>query len=87
MSINDQLRSVIPDVRVPSGVVVVAQSPELNVLTRSLHPGDIIHALNRTPTGSVEQPRSALHRLRPGDPVVLQIERQSKLQYVVFDME
>jgi S1-C subfamily serine protease len=36
---------------------------------------------------SVEQLRSALHQLKPGDPVVLQIERQGKLQYVAFDME
>jgi hypothetical protein len=36
---------------------------------------------------SVEQLRSALHQLKAGDPVVLQVERQGKLHYVPFDME
>jgi serine protease Do len=82
-----ELRSVSPDVRFASGVVVVALSPGPDTQSRSIHAGDIIHALNNVPVKSVEQLRSALHRLKPGDPVVLQIERQGKLHYVAFDME
>jgi serine protease Do len=77
----------VADVRFASGVVVVALSPGPDTQSRSIHAGDIIHALNNTSVKSVEQLRSALHRLKPGDPVVLQIERQGKLRYVAFDME
>jgi serine protease Do len=82
-----ELPSVVRDVRLPSGVVVVALTPGPDTGSHSFHAGDIIHALNNTPMKSVEQLRSALHQLKPGDPVVLQIERQGKLQYVAFDME
>ncbi len=82
-----QLRSVMAEVRLPSGVVVVALSPGPDSETRGFHAGDIIHALNHTPMNSVEQLRSALSQLKSGDPVVLQVERQGKLQYVAFDIE
>jgi serine protease Do len=78
---------VVHDVRVPSGVVVVALTPGPDTESRSFHAGDIIHTLNNTPMKSVEQLRAALHRLKAGDPVVLQVERQGKLHYVAFDME
>ena len=82
-----QLQSVLLDVHSPSGVVVVAPTLGTNSETRKLHTGDIIHALNHISMESVEQLRSALHQIKPGDPVVLQIERQGKLRYVAFDME
>ena len=82
-----ELPSVSPNVRFASGVVVVALSPGPDTQSRGIHAGDIIHALNNASVKSVEQLRSALYRLKPGDPIVLQIERQGKLQYVAFDME
>jgi serine protease Do len=82
-----ELPSVAHDVRLASGIVVVALSPGPDTESRSFHAGDIIHAINNTPMKSVEQLRSALHQLKSGDPVVLQIERQGKLQFVAFDME
>ena len=82
-----QLPSVVLDVRLASGVVVVALAPGPDTQSSSFHAGDIIHALDNAPVKSVEQLRSALHQLKPGDPVVLQIERHGKLHYVAFDMD
>jgi S1-C subfamily serine protease len=45
------------------------------------------HPLNRTPINSLEQLRSAVAQLEPGDPVVIQIDRQKQLQYLAFEME
>jgi len=87
MDFNDRLRAAMPDLRISSGVVVLGQSLDFNALTSDLHAGDIIHALNRVPIQSAEQLRSALRQLKPGDPLVLQIERQGQLQYVASDME
>ncbi|MBV9087445.1 MAG: PDZ domain-containing protein, partial [Acidobacteriaceae bacterium] len=42
----------------------------------------IIHAVNRVTITSTEQLRSTLRQLKPGDPLVFQIERQGQLQYV-----
>ncbi len=79
-------RAALPDLRFPSGVIVVAQSSELNSATSRLRAGDIIHTLNQTPIDSVQQLRSMLRDLRLGQAVVLQIERAGKLQYVAFDL-
>jgi serine protease Do len=85
VDLNDKVRAALPDLRSPSGVIVVAQSSELNSATSGLRAGDIIHALNQTPIDSVKQLRAMLRDLRLGQAVVLQIERAGKLQYVVFD--
>jgi S1-C subfamily serine protease len=72
----------MPDVRIPSGVVVLGRSLDLNALAADLRAGDIIHTLNRTRIESIQQLRSILRQLKAGDAVVLQIERQQKLQYI-----
>jgi serine protease Do len=82
---DDKIRGALPDARIASGVVVVAQSPALNSYTSSLRAGDILHSVNQTPIESVHQLRSTLHTMKTGQPVVLQIERAGKLQYVAFD--
>ena len=74
----------MPDVRIPSGVVVLGRSLDLNALAVDLHAGDIIHALNRTRIDSIQQLKSVLRQIKAGDAVVLQIERDKKLQYVDF---
>ena len=79
--------AVSGELRISSGVVVLGQSLDLNTLTNNLHAGDVIHAMNRLPVTSVDQLRTALRALKPGDPVVLQIERLGQLQYVDFEME
>ena len=87
MDFDDKIRAAMPDLRIASGVVVLGQSLDLNSLTGDLHAGDIIHALNREPIVSAEQLRSAVRQLKPGDPLVLQVERQGQLQYIVSENE
>jgi S1-C subfamily serine protease len=87
VNFTPELPSVSPNVRFASGVLVVALSPGPDTQVAVFTRGDIIHALNNASVKSVEQLRSALYRLKPGDPFVLQIERQGKLHYVAFDTE
>ena len=87
MEFDDRVRAAMPDVRIPSGVVVLGQSLDVNALTGDLHAGDIIHAVNQARIQSVEQLRSTLRQLKSGDPLVLQIERQGQLQYIDSEME
>jgi len=87
MDFDARVRAAMPNLRIPSGVVVLGQSLDINALTGDLHGGDIIHALNRVSIQSTEQLRSALGQLKPGDPLVLQIERQGQLQYVASEVE
>jgi S1-C subfamily serine protease len=52
-----------------------------------LQPGDVILAILHTPLHSVSQLQATLNTFKSGDPVVLQIERDGKLQYLAFEME
>ncbi len=87
MNLDEQLRSLLPDVRLGKGVIVVGQAPGFNSVEAGLRPGDVIHAVNRTPIESVDQLKSAMAKLKPGDATVLQIERQAQFQYLSFEME
>ena len=84
---GDRLHAAMPNVRIPSGVVVLGQSLEVGALSSDLHPGDIIHAVNQVAIQSTEQLRSVLGQIKPDDPLILQIERQGRLQYVDAGME
>jgi serine protease Do len=87
LSLNDELRSLLPDVRIGSGVIVVGQAPGFNSVQTGLRAGDVVHSLNRTSVASVEELRIAVARLKPGDAAVLRIERQGQYQYLAFEME
>jgi serine protease Do len=87
LDLSDQLRTMVGDLRIPSGVVVVGRAAEFNSADSGLAAGDVIHSVNRTPIDSVTALRTAVRALRPGDAVVLQIERGGGLLYLAFDME
>ena len=84
---ESDVRSLLPDARLDTGVVVVGLDRESNLVDTGLETGDIIHALNRMPIASVEQLRSAAAQLKPDDSVVLHIEREGQLKYLAFEME
>ncbi len=85
--LTDDLRSKIGTLRIPSGVVVLGRAADLILPDTGLETGDIIHALNTTPITSMDLLRAALATLKPGDPVVLRVERSDGLTYLSFEME
>lgn len=87
IDLKDEMASLVPDVRISSGVIVVGQARGFDSVDAGLQAGDLIHSLNRTPIESVEQLRSAVAQLKPGDAGVLRIERQGQFQYLAFEME
>jgi S1-C subfamily serine protease len=42
--------------------------------------------INRTPVGSVTELRAILRKMKSGDPVAVQIERQGRLRYIAFEL-
>jgi S1-C subfamily serine protease len=85
VDLDDRLSRAFSSPRISSGVVVIARSPGLNVYTSDLRPGDIVHQLNRQTVESVQQLSSLLKPMKAGQPVVLEIERGTRLQYVAFE--
>jgi serine protease Do len=76
---------LIPPTRIARGILVTALTAGGNASLFDLQPGDILHAMNRTPLDSLETLRKMLSALKPGDPVVFSIERGGQLNYVAFD--
>jgi serine protease Do len=78
---------LFPDARVGAGVIVIGAARSFNSVDTGLRPGDVIHSMNHAPIQSVEQLKSAVAQLKPGDAAVLQIERSGQMQYLSFEME
>jgi serine protease Do len=88
VTLDQQIAQMLPVMRVRSGVVV-ASTVEGAIEGRQggLLAGDIIYALNRTRVLSLAELRTALDNLKPGDAVVLQLERRGALMYLAFFSE
>ena len=88
LDLTPEVSAMLPALRGPKGVVVAVSSARaVPVRGEPLLPGDVIHALNSSPVGSLLGLRTALESLGPGDPVVLQVERSGRLLYVTLTLD
>ncbi len=87
VTIDPDVGAMVPGLRVPSGVLVVARALEAGIVESGLAPGDVIHAVNRSQVTSLDELRAALRNLKAGDPCVLQVERQSTFMFVPFEID
>jgi len=87
ITVNDDLRKLMPDLRIRSGVIVAARTPSATLLGDGPEPGDIIHSVNTTPIKDLASLKAALREVHSGDAVVLQVEREGALSYLVMEYE
>ncbi|MFZ0317612.1 MAG: trypsin-like peptidase domain-containing protein [Candidatus Sulfotelmatobacter sp.] len=87
IDLTPDLRNQIGQLRIASGVVVLGRAATLITPETGLQTGDVIHSLNTTPIPSMDALRAAVLALKPGDAVVLQVERSDGLTYLTFEME
>jgi serine protease Do len=86
VELSVDLAHSLPDLRIPSGVIVAAKTLGAGSGEIPLQTGDVIHGLNGTPVTGLADLRDGLAKMMPGDPVVLWIERYGQLIYVSFVM-
>jgi serine protease Do len=86
LTLDQHTASVLGPVRLASGAVVMARTVDPRTTDLEIEPGDIIHELNGINIVSVEDLKSALATLKPGDPVAVHVERSGQWFYVTFDM-
>lgn len=87
LDITANIRSMLPTLRRPEGVVVAGRAVDAPFWSDGLLPGDVIHRVNGTPVGSIDELRKALAPLKVYAAVALQIERQGRMQFVAFELE
>ena len=86
VEIDKNIASMIDDLRDPYGIIVAARAAgtagEVPLTT-----GDVIRSLNGQPMTTLDRLRAALKASPPSAPIVLQIQRDGKLQFVTFTPE
>ncbi len=86
VDVNAELLKLLPEPRKHAGVVVAARVSGMPGSEHGLVPGDLIISLNGKEIPSVENLRTLLRNLPPGSTVVLQIQRDSQLRYIVLQL-
>src|SRR6185503_14644119 len=85
VDLNPGIAEMLPVVRVRAGVVVVSTVADaLDTRDGALAMGDVIYGVNQTTVSTLGELRSALDRLKPGDPAVLRLERRGELTLLAF---
>jgi S1-C subfamily serine protease len=87
VQIDARIAAMVPGLRMGSGVIVAARTAFGPVAESGLDTGDVIHAVNGVTIITLDALRAAVDKLKPDDPVVIQIERDGKLRYLAFEME
>jgi serine protease Do len=86
IDLKGQLATAIPS-RSGTGVIVAGLLSGEPATLADLQVGDVIHSINGKPVSDTEHLRQDLASFKPGDAVVFEVERQSVIQYVAFEME
>jgi S1-C subfamily serine protease len=87
VQIDQQISAMVPDLRMASGVIVAARTAYGASVDSGLETGDVIHSLNGITIISLDVLSGGIQQIKPGDPVVVQIERNGQLHYLAFEME
>jgi serine protease Do len=82
--INETVLKMISELRKPAGVLVAARVADLPGAEENLAPGDLIISLNGKEIPNVETLRQLLGNMQSGSPVVLQIQREDLLKFIVL---
>lgn len=86
VDLRGQLATSIPT-RSGTGVIVAGLLSGEPATLADLQPGDVIRSVNGKSVADTEHLRQQLAGFKSGDAVVFEVERQSAIQYVAFEVE
>lgn len=85
VTLDRRIAAMLPVVRVRGGVVVASSvAGGIDAREGGLAAGDIVYAVNRKPVANVAELRATLEGFKPGDAVVLHLERHGELMFLPF---
>jgi serine protease Do len=87
LELDDELRRSLGPLRASEGVLVAARSGNAMGSEDDLRPGDVVYAVNGVSVRGLAELQSAVARPPAGEPLVLHVERSSRLVYVVVETE
>ena len=86
IAIDDALSNVLPVLRIPNGILVTDVALSAGAPQGLFLPGDVIHTIDGQSPNSVEELERAITNIARGGSVVLQIERDGRLSFVVAEL-
>src|SRR5580765_7231701 len=86
VEIDARIATSSTGLRDPWGIIVVARASGATTEVPLL-PRDVIRAVNNQYVTTLDRLREAVRGLKPGTPVTLQVQRDSRLMYISFTME
>lgn len=87
IELDKNVAQLLPGLRRTYGVMIASKAPQAQAQFVDLQPGDIIQAVNNLPIAVLSSFQELIAGFKAGDAVVLQIERDGRLQYIAFEME
>jgi serine protease Do len=87
LEMNSNIKGMLGDVRVREGVVVAANAATGLHWDGGFESGDVIFSANGRYITSLADLREAVAPLKPGDPLVVQVDRFGKQMYIAFDIQ
>jgi serine protease Do len=86
VEIDARIATASSGLRDPWGIIVVARAAGASTEV-PLQPRDVIRSVNNQYVTTLQRLRDAVHNLKPGTPVTLQVQRDGRLMYISFTME
>jgi serine protease Do len=83
----EKVLSLMPDTRKLAGAVILGAIDDGSGAAAGLRVGDVIYEVNNRPIRGLKELADATRELKPGQPVVLHIERLGQLQFVELDID
>lgn len=88
VTVNPAIVQMLPGLRMKAGVIVASlANGTLDSRQGGLAAGDVVFGVNRTPVPALGDLRAVIEALKPGDPVVLHVERRGERLYLPFTIE
>ena len=86
LSITKDVQALLPELRFDTGVIVAART-QGNSGSSGPQPGDVIYAVDGKHVNDVAALRAALQQIKPDQPIVLQVQHQDQLSFMVLDAD
>ena len=87
IGLDRDLAKRFPPLRRAAGVIVAALVSDGPYWKEEFQPGDVIHAVNRTPVGDLSDLRKALDQVNPESPWPYRSSGEGKLFFATFQFE
>jgi serine protease Do len=82
--LDNETAGLIAEPRHDAGAIVAARLQTSFIFQEELEPGDVIFGINGQSVGSIDALKGLLDGLPDGRPLVVQVQRQGVLRYLVL---